>query len=58
MDESSRFIDEEIEVRFAQKPGPPTSFAWQGREYEIVEIGRECGSLTFDYFSYIIAYKL
>jgi hypothetical protein len=58
MDESSRFIDEEIEGRFARKPGPPTSFVWQGREYEIVEIERGCGSLTLDYFSYIIAYKL
>ncbi len=38
MNDRSRFIDEEIEVRFAQKPGPPTSFVWQGREYEIVQI--------------------
>jgi len=58
MDKNSRFIDEEIEVRFAQKPGPPASFFWQGREYEIVEIERECGSLTFDYISYIIGYTL
>ena len=35
MGERSRFIDEEIEVRFAQEPGPPTSFIWYGREYGI-----------------------
>jgi len=34
----SRFIDEEIEVRFEKKPGPPSSFHWQGREYKITEI--------------------
>ncbi len=33
-----RFIDEEIEVRFAVKPGPPTSFVWRGKEYRIEEI--------------------
>jgi hypothetical protein len=38
MGENSRFIDEEIEVHFAQKPGPPTFFVWQGREYRIVEM--------------------
>ena len=47
MDKKSRFIDEEIEVRFAQKPGPPTSFTWQGREYEIVEIERQYRRLDF-----------
>ncbi|MCI2424509.1 DUF6504 family protein [Candidatus Acetothermia bacterium] len=29
------FISEEIEVRFEKKPGPPSSFVWQGREYQI-----------------------
>ena len=47
MGESSRFIDEEIEVRFAQKPGLPTSFIRHGREYEIVEIEKEYRRLDF-----------
>jgi len=47
MDECSRFIDEEIEVRFAQKPGQPTSFVWQSQEYEIVEIERQYRRLDF-----------
>ena len=33
----ARFIDEEIEVAFAKKPGPPTSFVWRDVEYAIVE---------------------
>jgi len=32
------FIGDEIEVHFAHKPGPPTSFIWRGTEYEITEI--------------------
>lgn len=36
----TEFIAEEIEVRFAKKPGPPTSFVWRGKEYEIVKILR------------------
>lgn len=47
MGERSRFIDEEIEVRFAQKPGPPTSFVWHGREYQIVKIERQYRRLDF-----------
>ena len=47
MDKNSRFIDEEIEVRFAQEPGPPTSFLWQGKEYEIVEVERQYRRLDF-----------
>lgn len=47
MGENSRFIGEEIEVRFAQKPGPPTSFIWRGREYEIVEIEMAYQRLDF-----------
>lgn len=34
----SEFIDDEIEVRFAQQPGPPSSFLWRGREYHITAI--------------------
>jgi len=34
----SDFIDEEIEVRFAHKPGPPTSFVWRGEEYQVAEV--------------------
>ena len=32
------FIGDEIEVRFAQKPGPPTSFVWRDEEYEIAQV--------------------
>ena len=32
------FISEEIEVRFTEKPGPPTSFVWRGVEHAITEI--------------------
>lgn len=35
------FIGDEIKVRFAKKPGPPTSFVWRGTEYEIVEVKRK-----------------
>lgn len=34
----ARFIDAEIEVRFAKKPGPPSAFVWQGQEYRIEAI--------------------
>lgn len=33
-----RFIAEEVEVRFAEKPGPPSSFIWKSTEYKIMEI--------------------
>jgi hypothetical protein len=33
-----RFISEEVEVRFATRPGPPSAFVWQGKEYKIVEV--------------------
>jgi hypothetical protein len=33
-----RFIAEEVEVHFRDKPGPPSSFTWRGREYKITEI--------------------
>lgn len=47
MKESSRFIDEEIEVRFAARPGPPTSFVWRGREYRITDVERVSLRLDF-----------
>ncbi len=34
----AEFIDEEIEVRLAGKPGLPEAFVWRGTEYEIVEV--------------------
>jgi len=34
------FIGDEIEVRFARKPGPPTSFVWRGAEHPIAEVKR------------------
>lgn len=33
-----QFIGAEVEVRFQEKPGPPTSFLWEGREYHIAQI--------------------
>ncbi len=33
-----QLIAQEVEVRFAQKPGPPSAFVWQGQEYRVVEI--------------------
>lgn len=33
-----RFIAEEVEVRFIERPGPPHSFVWRGKEYKITEI--------------------
>jgi hypothetical protein len=33
-----KFISEEIEVKFADKPGLPQSFIWRGKEYKISEI--------------------
>ena len=47
MDKESRFIDEEIKVRFVQKPGPPTSFIWRGREYGLAEVERAYRRLDF-----------
>jgi len=32
------FVGDEIEVHFARKPGPPTSFTWRGAEYTITKI--------------------
>ncbi|MBI4556259.1 MAG: hypothetical protein HY706_01630 [Candidatus Hydrogenedentes bacterium] len=33
-----QFIDAEVEVRFDQMPGPPTSFIWRDTEYRIASI--------------------
>jgi hypothetical protein len=35
------FIDEEIEVSFERKPGPPAAFTWRGVEHRIVEIEQQ-----------------
>jgi len=35
---AGELISEEIEVRFQERPGPPTSFLWRGQEHHIVEI--------------------
>ena len=32
------FIHQEIEVEFAQKPGPPVSFVWRGKRVAIAEV--------------------
>ena len=34
-------ISEEVEVRFEERPGPPSSFVWRGAEYRIVEVLQE-----------------
>jgi hypothetical protein len=34
----SKFISEEIEVRFGRKPGPPVSFVWRGIEHRVAEV--------------------
>jgi len=47
MDSGPLFIDEKIEVRFAQKPGLPTSFIWRAREYRIVEVESQYRRLDF-----------
>ncbi|MGQ9699623.1 MAG: DUF6504 family protein [Candidatus Bipolaricaulaceae bacterium] len=33
-----QFIGAAVEVRFQEKPGPPTSFLWEGREYHIAQV--------------------
>ena len=32
------FIGDEVEVHFARKPGPPTSFTWRQAEFTITRI--------------------
>ena len=41
------FTGDEIKVRFAKKPGPPTSFVWRGDEHIIVEIEAAHQKLDF-----------
>ena len=41
------FIGDEIEVQFARKAGPPTSFIWRGTTYEIAEIEQTSRALDF-----------
>jgi hypothetical protein len=41
------FVSEEIEVHFAKKPGPPSSFTWRGAEYKITEIAGSTRKLDF-----------
>ena len=41
------FIGDEIDVHFAKKPGPPTSFTWRKENYKIVEIESKHRRLDF-----------
>jgi hypothetical protein len=41
------FIDDEIEVHFARKPGRPTSLTWREKEYKIAEIKDRRRNLDF-----------
>ncbi|MFO8034167.1 MAG: DUF6504 family protein [Candidatus Bipolaricaulota bacterium] len=43
----TRFIAEEVEVRFAEKPGPPCCFVWQGQEHKIAEVLSSWQKLDF-----------
>ncbi len=38
MSRSRRFIGEEIEVLFEEKPGPPTAVIWRGNRYAVQEV--------------------
>ena len=38
MPRGMKFIGEEIEVHFEEKPGPPHSFVWRGKVYRIEEV--------------------
>jgi hypothetical protein len=44
---AGRFIAAEVEVRFAVRPGPPTSFVWEGKEFGIAEILEQRRTLDF-----------
>ena len=44
----SDFIDEEVIVNFAKRPGPPTSFTWRGVEHRIAEVLQHRLALDFD----------
>ncbi len=43
----TRFIGEEVDVLFEQKPGPPKTLVWQGETYTIVQILRKERRLDF-----------
>jgi len=47
MERKPLFIDEEIEVHFEEKPGPPSSLVWRGKEYKIISIERAHRHLDF-----------
>ncbi len=38
MAEMRRFIGEEIEVLWAEKPGPPSVVIWRGDRYPVLEV--------------------
>jgi hypothetical protein len=44
----SEFIDEEVTVEFAKRPGPPTSFVWRGVEYRIAAVEHMRRVLDFE----------
>lgn len=41
------FVSEKIEVFFARKPGPPTSFVWRGRTFKIIKCKFQGRKLDF-----------
>lgn len=45
--EGDIFVSEEIEVYFACKPGPPTSFVWRGKTFKIVKCKFQGRKLDF-----------
>jgi hypothetical protein len=46
------FVHEEIEVEFARKPGPPTSFTWRGERHIVAEVLRGWADHSFGPFRY------
>ena len=46
------FIHEEIQVEFAKKPGPPTSFVWRGETFPVTEVLRAWADHTFGPLKY------
>ncbi len=43
------FIDEEVTVSFAKRPGPPTSFTWRGVEHQIAAVLQHRLALDFEH---------
>lgn len=33
-----RFVGEEVEVRWEEKPGPPAEVIWRGNRYRVLEV--------------------